>query len=519
MALVSPPRHDVGRAAPVGTVGNRGSAPLPTVLVPADIRPPWRTVFGAILIGLLCTLLGAQGAFLAESMKADVWQAVAEVEFRDPSLYPQTVARTFESPSIWHPIAEREGYSDEDFQEWYQVEVAGGTQIIRLAFADTDSVKAQRVVDGIVDAYFLRFRPNDDIRQTEAIDERIVALEDLEAQLVEVLQDRASLERDVQIDFQNDLIRTRQRLTELAVLKDQRLTESDRRDDVAPRRITQAAYVGDEPIAPSPVKGAVFGAAGGGLVGVVAVYLTFHRSAMPGVPLNGGTSTVPQQSEAVAPERRRRYAPVGHWIWRAMKRLLDLVGSGVLLLVLSPVFLVIAIAVKLTSRGPAIFKQERIGRNGEVFQIKKFRTMTLADDDPAHRDYVEQMLAGMDVVSTEDPVQKLRNCRVTKVGAVLRRLSLDEMPQMLNVLRGEMSLVGPRPALPWEHELYTAEQQERVRALPGCSGLWQTSGRSLLSVPEMLELDIDYIEGWSLWRDIKILLLTPFAIVRGDGAR
>ena len=240
---------------------------------------------------------------------------------------------------------------------------------------------------------------------------------------------------------------------------------------------------------------------------------------MPGVPLNGGTATVLQASEAVAPERRRRYAPVGHWIWRALKRLLDLVGSAVLLLVLSPVFLVIAIAVKLTSRGPAIFKQERIGRNGEVFQIKKFRTMTLADDDPAHRDYVEQMLAGMDVVSTEDPVQKLRNSRVTKVGAVLRRLSLDEMPQMLNVLRGEMSLVGPRPALPWEHELYTAEQQERVRALPGCSGLWQTSGRSLLSVPEMLELDIDYIEGWSLWRDIKILLLTPFAIIRGDGAR
>ena len=116
-------------------------------------------------------------------------------------------------------------------------------------------------------------------------------------------------------------------------------------------------------------------------------------------------------------------------------------------------------------------------------------------------------------------MQKLADSRVTAVGAVLRRLSLDELPQLWNVLKGQMSLIGPRPALTWEHELFSDEHQRRVSAMPGCSGLWQTSGRNMLTMNEMLDLDIHYIERWSFFKDIGILLKTPLAILRGDGAR
>jgi lipopolysaccharide/colanic/teichoic acid biosynthesis glycosyltransferase len=202
------------------------------------------------------------------------------------------------------------------------------------------------------------------------------------------------------------------------------------------------------------------------------------------------------------------------------KRALDLVLTVPALIVLSPVLLVIAVAIKATSRGPVLFRQTRIGLGGAPFTMFKFRSMvvTAPGDDRALRKAFADELAG--VAEPEDDSFKLHDDpRITSVGKFLRATSLDEVPQLFNVVRGEMSLVGPRPALDWEHEMFSPEQQRRTAVLPGLTGLWQVSGRSRLSTPEMVELDLEYVDRHSLRLDVEIILKTIPTLIRGDGAR
>ncbi len=206
----------------------------------------------------------------------------------------------------------------------------------------------------------------------------------------------------------------------------------------------------------------------------------------------------------------------GAWARRRLpKRLLDLAVGVSALLVLGVVMLVVAAVIRLTSPGPALFRQVRIGKDHQPFVMFKFRTMRSGSSDEVHREYVRSMLAGE--ISSVDGLYKLdRDPRITPVGALLRRLSLDELPQLLNVLRGEMSLVGPRPALPWELELLPAWAEPRFRVPPGLTGLWQVSGRNRLTMLRAVELDVEYASHSSFWTDLKILLLTVPALLRGE---
>jgi exopolysaccharide biosynthesis polyprenyl glycosylphosphotransferase len=202
---------------------------------------------------------------------------------------------------------------------------------------------------------------------------------------------------------------------------------------------------------------------------------------------------------------------------RVAKRCLDAVLAALLILVLLPVFAVVAVMVRLSSPGPIIFAQERIGKNGRPFTLYKFRTMRRDSDPAIHRAYMQALMAGR--ARPEGDAFKLRNDpRLIPVGRILRRSSLDELPQLFNVLRGDMSLVGPRPALRYEVELYSPLERRRLSVKPGLTGLWQVSGRSRLTFVEMVALDLAYIDGWSLWRDLKIIARTPVAVAFGRGA-
>jgi len=207
-----------------------------------------------------------------------------------------------------------------------------------------------------------------------------------------------------------------------------------------------------------------------------------------------------------------------------IKRAIDIIGSTALLLTLSPVIAAIAALIKLTSKGPVIFKQERLGQFGVSFKCLKFRTMYTNNDPKIHQDYVQQFIAGKDGLDksdkSEQPVYKLtKDPRVTFIGRFLRKASLDELPQFWNVARGEMSLVGPRPPVPYEFEVYDIWHRRRILEVkPGVTGLWQVSGRSRTRFDEMVRLDLSYCRSWSLWLDLKILLVTPRAVLNGDGA-
>jgi lipopolysaccharide/colanic/teichoic acid biosynthesis glycosyltransferase len=207
-----------------------------------------------------------------------------------------------------------------------------------------------------------------------------------------------------------------------------------------------------------------------------------------------------------------------------IKRVMDIVGSGLLLLVLSPILTAIMALIKLTSKGPVIFEQERLGQRGVRFKCLKFRTMYTNNDPKIHQDYVRQYIAGKDGLNkcegSGKPVYKLvKDPRVTFIGSFLRKTSLDELPQFWNVLRGDMSLVGPRPPVPYEFEVYDIWHRRRVLEVkPGVTGLWQVSGRNRTRFDEMVRLDLRYCRTWSLWLDLKILLATPRAVFNGGGA-
>jgi len=201
------------------------------------------------------------------------------------------------------------------------------------------------------------------------------------------------------------------------------------------------------------------------------------------------------------------------------KRLLDLVIAVPTLVVLSPVFALAGVLVKATSKGPILFRQERIGWRGDPFSMLKFRTMVLNDDDTALREINRQEITGERSVGEGGSFKLQNDARITRVGGWLRATSLDELPQLVNVARGQMSLVGPRPALAWEVELFPHEYRCRTDVLPGITGLWQVSGRSRLSMLDMLRLDTEYRDHQSLALDLRILLRTLPAIIRGDGSR
>jgi lipopolysaccharide/colanic/teichoic acid biosynthesis glycosyltransferase len=204
----------------------------------------------------------------------------------------------------------------------------------------------------------------------------------------------------------------------------------------------------------------------------------------------------------------------------AVKRTLDIVGSLIALIILSPVFLITALLVKCTSSGSVFFSQKRLGQYGREFSFFKFRTMYANSDPKIHREFVEKLIAGNKDLQQGEGMFKLKNDpRITPIGRFLRKSSLDELPQLFNVLLGQMSLVGPRPPLPYEYEKYQAWHRRRVLELkPGMTGLWQVEGRSRTTFDEMVRMDLKYAKNRTLWLDLKILFMTPRAVLLGRGA-
>jgi lipopolysaccharide/colanic/teichoic acid biosynthesis glycosyltransferase len=202
-------------------------------------------------------------------------------------------------------------------------------------------------------------------------------------------------------------------------------------------------------------------------------------------------------------------------------RLLDIALSAALLFVLAPLFAVIALAIRLDTRGPVFFRQSRCGLGPSEFAMNKFRTMHNGISTAPHRDYVVGLIRADTPAPppTHRGLYKLESDpRVTRVGRVLRRLSLDELPQLWNVLRGDMSLVGPRPALPYEVEHYPAHWYQRFSVRPGITGLWQVSGRNKLTFDQMMDLDLEYVRRRSFWLNLRIMAKTPWAMVNGKEA-
>ena len=205
-----------------------------------------------------------------------------------------------------------------------------------------------------------------------------------------------------------------------------------------------------------------------------------------------------------------------------VKRSFDLILGSLLLLIAAPIMTLSALAILLTEGRPVLFHQIRVGIHAKPFELLKFRTMRPGGNDGAHRDYVRDWIrSGRDASQTSsdgETVFKLTDDnRITSVGRWLRRFSIDELPQLVNVIRGEMSLIGPRPAIPYELEHYEPIHRRRLDALPGLTGLWQVSGRSRLSFDDMVRLDLQYLENWSLKTDIKIVVRTIPELLRGSG--
>lgn len=222
------------------------------------------------------------------------------------------------------------------------------------------------------------------------------------------------------------------------------------------------------------------------------------------------------------PERDKRNRKVSIII----KRILDITGSLTGLILFAPLFIVISLIVKFTSPGPVFFKQERIGEGGKKFTFLKFRSMYVNSDHAIHKEYIKKLIKEQKSYSEEKGEKQLSaiykikdDPRVTPIGRFLRKTSLDELPQFINVLKGEMSLVGPRPPIPYEIENYNPWHRRRIMEVkPGITGLWQVYGRSSTTFNEMVRLDLRYVREWSIWLDLKILVQTPYVVFVGKGA-
>lgn len=231
---------------------------------------------------------------------------------------------------------------------------------------------------------------------------------------------------------------------------------------------------------------------------------------------------VPTRRENSVPLLMLQSLAANRWAIR-FKRSFDLICTMAIGLPFAPLMLIIAALVRLTSPGPVLYGQVRIGKNGKPFRMYKFRSMKVSNDDSGHRQYVASLYMHGDPAGVDHsgrPVYKiLDDPRVTFLGKLLRQTSLDELPQLVNVIRGEMSLVGPRPCLPFEYKLYEPWQRRRVDCTPGMTGLWQVSGRSLLSFEEMVLLDLYYLANWSLLLDLKLMWRTIPEVLYTRGAR
>jgi len=231
-----------------------------------------------------------------------------------------------------------------------------------------------------------------------------------------------------------------------------------------------------------------------------------------------GRSVITTMYPDLFEEKRKKRLPL------LTKRLMDIVGSTLALIFLTPLFLVLAIIIKITSKGPILFRQQRVGQFGAGFEFLKFRSMVVSTDEGIHKEYVQNFITGKAQPAVGAGEQKVvykitSDPRVTWIGRFMRRTSLDELPQFWNVLQGEMSLVGPRPPIPYEIESYDIWHRRRLlEAKPGITGLWQVHGRSRTTFDEMVRLDLQYSRTWSILLDLKILLQTPPAVISGDGA-
>ena len=208
-----------------------------------------------------------------------------------------------------------------------------------------------------------------------------------------------------------------------------------------------------------------------------------------------------------------------------LKRVIDIAGSLTAIVLLAPLFLLISALIKLTSEGPVIFRQERVGQYGKTFTFLKFRSMFVNNDPSIHEKYVKSLISAADNGSRNGGSHKAevfkiqKDPRVTPIGKYLRKMSLDELPQFLNVLMGDMSLVGPRPPIPYELENYDLWHRRRLLDMkPGITGMWQVEGRSKTTFNDMVRLDIYYMTNWSIWLDLKILFKTPLVVLTSKGA-
>ena len=207
--------------------------------------------------------------------------------------------------------------------------------------------------------------------------------------------------------------------------------------------------------------------------------------------------------------------------YQRVKRIVDIVFTVLIMVPLCIVTAIVALMIRLDSKGPIFFRQKRVGQNGKEFEMLKFRSMYYKSDDTLHRKAIQQFMNGDTLSHEEDSSKRYKltnDARVTRVGNFLRKTSIDELPQFFNVLRGHMSLVGPRPALQYEVDLYSNHDRLRLSGKPGLTGPWQVYGRSKVSFPEMVQMDIDYLHQQSLRQDLKLIVLTVPVMLLGHGA-
>jgi len=207
--------------------------------------------------------------------------------------------------------------------------------------------------------------------------------------------------------------------------------------------------------------------------------------------------------------------------YQRVKRIIDIVFTVLIMAPLCIVTAIVALMIRLDSKGPIFFRQKRVGQNGKEFEMLKFRSMYYKSDDTLHRKAIQQFMNGDTLSHEEDSSKRYKltnDARVTRVGNFLRKTSIDELPQFFNVLRGHMSLVGPRPALQYEVDLYSNHDRLRLSGKPGLTGPWQVYGRSKVSFPEMVQMDIDYLHQQSLRQDLKLIVLTVPVMLLGHGA-
>ncbi len=234
-----------------------------------------------------------------------------------------------------------------------------------------------------------------------------------------------------------------------------------------------------------------------------------------GAPANSGFSSGEFRPSVIASRATRKSVEARYFFW---KRATDIVIAAALLLALSPVMLVVALAVALTTPGPVLFRQRRVGKDSEEFEMLKFRSMRHNCDSGTHLEAIKNYMAGEKLDATSDsrtPYKLANDTRITPVGRIIRKTSLDELPQLWNVLMGQMSMVGPRPPIPYEVERYSSRSMERLRGKPGITGPWQVYGRNSVTFAQMVEMDIAYLENRSILYDLKLIALTIPALIRG----